>query len=68
MGEFIREKVKTADPILITRELFRSDDPERKTTVDFESKTIDKATVTLTQEGLSDESVDGEKELLILKR
>jgi len=52
------------DPILITRELFRSDDPERKTIINLESKAIDRATVTLTQEGLSDDSVDGEKRII----
>ncbi len=54
----------TADPILITRELFRSDDPERKTIIDFESATVDKVKVTLTQEKLSDDSVDGEKRII----
>jgi hypothetical protein len=52
------------DPILITRELFRIDGSERKTTIDFESSTVDRATVTLTQEGLSDDSVDGEKRII----
>jgi hypothetical protein len=54
----------TADPILITRELFRSDDPERKIIIDFESSTVDKVKVTLTQEKLSDDSVDGEKRII----
>lgn len=54
----------TDDPIFITRKLFRSDDLERKTTIDVESKTTDSATVTLTQEGLSDDSVEGEKRII----
>jgi len=54
----------TNDPILITRELFRSDAPERKTIITFESKAFDRVTVTLTQEGLSDDSVDGEKRII----
>ncbi len=54
----------TADPILITRELFRYSDPERKTIIDFESATVDKVTVTLTQEKLSDDSVFGEKRII----
>lgn len=57
-------EIRTTDPILITRELFRYDDPERKTIIDFESKTVDRVTVTLTQEGLSDDSVDGEKRII----
>ncbi len=57
-------EIWTADPILITRELFRYDDPERKTIIDFESRTADRVTVTLTQEGLSDDSVDGEKRII----
>ncbi len=52
------------DPVLITRELFRSHDPERKKIIDFERKTINIATVTLTLEGLSDDSVDGEKRII----
>ncbi len=59
-----KEQNFIADPILITRELFRSDDPERKTMIEFESKTVDQATVTITQEGLSDDSVDGEKRII----
>lgn len=52
------------DPISITRELFRSGDPERKTVIDFMSETVDKATVTLIQEGLGDDSIDGEKRII----
>ena len=59
-----RGEIWTADPILITRELFRSDESERKIIIDFESETTDKATVTLTQEGLGDDSVDGEKRII----
>jgi hypothetical protein len=54
----------TVDPVLITRELFRFDDLERKTIIEFENEAVDKVTVTLTQEGLSDDSVDGEKRII----
>ncbi len=63
-----RKERWTDDPILITRELFRIDDPERKTIIDFETKTVDNVTVTLTQEGLSDDSVDGEKRIIEFKK
>ena len=52
------------DPILITRELFRSDGYERKIIIDFESSAAHKATITLTQEDLNDDSVDGEKRII----
>jgi hypothetical protein len=53
------------DPIVITRELFCiDDDPERKTTIDFDHKGSDRAIITLTQEGLSDDAVYGEKRII----
>lgn len=55
----------TTDPVLITRKLFNNEgDPERKTVIDFESQANDKVRVTLTQEGLSDDSVYGEKRII----
>ena len=56
------------DPIIITRQLFISDDPERNTIIQFESSLKDEVTITFTQEGLSDDSVDGEKRVIEFKR
>lgn len=61
-------EINTSDPILITRELFRYDDPERKTIIDFETKTFDNVRITLTQEGLSDDSAYGEKRIIDLQQ
>jgi hypothetical protein len=54
----------TVDPILIVRELFKSDDFERKIIIDFEGKSKDEIVITLTREGLEDDSVDGEKRII----
>jgi len=56
------------DPLLITRELFRNDDFERRTIIEFQSEHQDQVTVTLTQEGLSDDAVEGEKRIIKFKR
>lgn len=56
------------DPILIVSKLFRGDDPVRKLVIDLESDSVDKLTITLIQEGLSDDSVDGEKRIIEFRK
>ncbi|GHN00420.1 hypothetical protein WSM22_19090 [Cytophagales bacterium WSM2-2] len=67
-GWYAEGKSWTNDPILIARELFRPDGPDRKTIIDFEPGENDAATITLTREGLSDDSVGGEMRIIELEK
>jgi hypothetical protein len=58
----------TDDPILIVRELFLSEDCERKTIIDIESQSNYMVTITLTEELLDDDSVYGEKRIVEFKK
>jgi hypothetical protein len=58
----------TNDPLLIVRELFHSEDFERKTIIDIESQSNNKVTITLTEELLGDDSVYGEKRIIEFKK
>ena len=49
---------------MIVRQLFRGDEPERRTSIGLETTGVDKVTVVLTQEGLADDSVYAEKRLV----
>src|SRR5687767_4041957 len=58
----------TNDPLIITRELFRSADFERRVILAIKGQTKDKVTVTITREGLEDDSVDGEMSIIEFER
>jgi hypothetical protein len=49
------------DPLAIVNELFQSDEFARKVTLDVDRKSSDEMIVTLTREGLEDDSLNGEK-------
>ena len=56
------------DPVMIVRQLFRGEEPERRTTIELQAENVDRVTVVLTQEGLADDSVYGEKRLMRFER
>jgi hypothetical protein len=65
---YLNKEQWTVDPILIVRELFKSDDFERKVTIALDGKSKDEVTITLTREELEDDSVNGEKRIIDFKR